>query len=80
MEPSDKRISFKNQFAKLYPFKSEKIKSLEEPPLVDAAIMCLARHVTLPLDYVVSFRDVLDRRVDVDLEKIYTLAGGACNL
>lgn len=74
----DKKMMLKNRFTKLYLFKTEKEKVLEEPPVVDAAHMLLARHVTLPLDDAVSFKDVLDRRVDVDLKKIYTLAGGAC--
>lgn len=74
----ENKASLKNNFSKLYPFKKEDVKVLEEPPVVYVALMRLARHVMLPLDDAVSFRDVLDRCIDLDLKKIYLLAGGAC--
>ena len=40
--------------------------------------MRLARHVTLPIEDAVSFRDVLDRKIDLELKKAYSTAGGAC--
>lgn len=43
---------------------------------VNAALMRLARYVTLLLDDVVSFTNVLGR--NVDLEKVYLTAGWAC--
>lgn len=50
---------------------------MEHPPKVDAALMRLARHVTLPLEDAVSFRDVLDRKIDQDLKRSFSLAGWA---
>lgn len=40
----------------MYPFRKEDVRHPENPPVVDAALRRLARHVTLPLDDVVSFR------------------------
>lgn len=37
----DRKFSFKNHFATLYPIRYEDVKNLEEPPVVDAAIMYL---------------------------------------
>lgn len=47
-------------------------------PTVDASVMRLARNITLPLEDAVSFRDVLDHRIDSDLKKVYQATGGAC--
>lgn len=74
---ADKIASSSARIAKLYPFKGSDVKRLEHPPKVDAALMRLARHVTLPLEDAVSFRDVLERRIDVDLKRIFSLAGVA---
>lgn len=41
------------------------------------ALMRLAKHVTLPMEDAVTFKDVLDRRTDQDLKKIFLMAGGA---
>lgn len=65
----EKNTFFWSRLAKLYPFKKEDVQCLEDPPVVDTALMRLARHVTLPLDDAVSFKDILDRRVDLDLKK-----------
>ncbi|XP_073485058.1 LOW QUALITY PROTEIN: uncharacterized protein [Aquarana catesbeiana] len=70
---TDKKSSMSNKTSRLYPFKSEEVKCLE-----NAALMHLAKHVTLPLEDAVSFRDGLERRIDQDLKKIYGLAGTAC--
>lgn len=51
------------------------MKNLEDLVVVNAALMLLARHVTLPLDDAVTFKDILDRLADVDLKKIYILDG-----
>lgn len=40
--------------------------------------MRLARHVTLPMDDAVSFKDPLDRRMDADIKRAYTAAGNTC--
>lgn len=58
--------------------KKEDVKHLEDPSIVDAALMRLARNVTLPLGNAVSFKYIIDRRVDLDVKMIYTVAGGAC--
>lgn len=40
--------------------------------------MRLARHVTLPIEDVLTFRDFLVWRIDLDLKKAYSAAKGAC--
>ena len=45
---------------------------------MDAALMRLVKHVTLPLEDTVSFKDALDRKIDTDLKRIYITAGMAC--
>lgn len=74
----ERKNSMTSKMARLYPFKEEEVKHLEASPLVDAAVMRLAKHVTLPLEDTVSFRDPLDRRLDSDLKRIYLNAGMAC--
>lgn len=39
--------------------------------------MWLARHVTLPIEDAVTFKDVLDRRVDHDFKCVFLMAGAA---
>lgn len=41
-------------------------------------MMRSVRHVILPLEHMVSFRDVLNRRIDSDLKRVYLTAGMAC--
>lgn len=74
----EKKISLSNRLTKLYPLKEPKVSLLVSPPVVDASLMRLARHVTLPIEDAVTFRDVLDRKVDTDLKRVYLIAGGAC--
>lgn len=73
----EKKSSMSSKTSRLYPFKSE-VKSLENTPLVDAALMRLAKHVTHLLEDAVSFKDGLERKIDLDLKRIYRLAGMAC--
>lgn len=77
-ERSDKRSSLTNRLTKMYPLKESKAKSLMNAPVVDSSLMRLARHVTLPIEDAVSFRDVLDRKLDLELKKAYSTAGGPC--
>lgn len=77
-EKVDRKVSPVNRFNCMYPFKTEDMHSLETPPLVDAAVMRLACHVTLPMDDAVSFKDPLDRRMDPDIKRAYIAAGNAC--
>lgn len=42
---------------------------LEGSPVVDAAVVRLAKNVTLPLEDSTSFKAPLDRRMDLDLKK-----------
>lgn len=51
---------------------------MEVAPLVDEAVIKLARHVTLPVDDAVSFKDISERKIGTELKKIYTSAGSAC--
>lgn len=46
--------------------------------MVDAALIKLAIHVKLSLDDTITFKNVLDRRVDLDLKKIYLMVGRTC--
>lgn len=51
---------------------------MDTPPVVDAAVVRLAKNITLLMEDSASFRDPLDRKIDLDLKKAYQLAGGAC--
>lgn len=72
-----RKSSLSNRFSKMYPFKEE-VPWLETPPLVDAAVIRLARQVTLPMNDAMTVKDALDRRMDNDIRKVYTPAGSAC--
>lgn len=74
----DRRPIAFNRFNKLYPLAESDAQLFDSMPSVDASIMRLARNTTLPLEDAVSFRDVLDRKIDSDLKKAYQAAGGAC--
>lgn len=74
----ERKNSLISKVAKMYPFKNEEVKHLESAPLIDAALMRLVRHVTLPLEDTVSFKDGLERKIDTDLKRIYITAGMAC--
>lgn len=70
----EKKTSLSNRLAKLYPLKEPNVNPLVSPPVVDSSLMCLARHVTLPIEDAVTFKDVLDRRIDLDLKRAYLSA------
>lgn len=74
----DKKTSLNNRIAKLYPLREPMVNPLISAPVVDSSLMRLARHVTLPIEDAVTFRDVMDRKIDLDLKKAYSAAGGAC--
>lgn len=40
--------------------------------------MHLARYVTLTIEDSVTFRDVLDRKINLDLKRAYSAVGGTC--
>ncbi|XP_068105319.1 solute carrier family 2, facilitated glucose transporter member 6 isoform X2 [Hyperolius riggenbachi] len=77
-ESPEKKPSLLNKWSKLYPLSEKEASSLMSTPAVDASISDLAKHVTLPMDDSVSFKDPLERRIDADLKKIYMNAGGSC--
>lgn len=77
-ERSDKQASLTNRLTKMYPLKESKVNSFMNAPVVDSSLMRLARHVTLPIEDAVSFRDVLDQKLDLELKKAYSTAGGTC--
>ena len=54
--------------------------SLDSPPTVDAAVVRLAKNVTLPMEDSSSFKDLMDRKIDLDLRKAYQAAGTASHL
>lgn len=66
MDRTDRRPALQNCFSNLYLFKVEDTKHLDTPPIVNAVLMCLASHVTLPIENAVSFKDILDSRIDQD--------------
>lgn len=76
-ERSDNRSNLNNRLEKLYPLKEPNVNPPIHPPVVDASLMCLVRNITLPIEDAVTFRDVLDRKIDLDLKKAYCTAGGA---
>ncbi|XP_068136407.1 lamina-associated polypeptide 2-like [Hyperolius riggenbachi] len=76
-EKLDKKPPLNNRMTKLYPMKPKNTKSLDNPPTVDASVTRLAKHITLPRDNVASFKDVMEKKMDSELKKIYTLAGSA---
>lgn len=73
----DKKTSMSSRTSRLYAFKAEQVKYLENTALVDAALMRLAKCVTLPLVDALSFKDGLETRIDQDLKRIYGSAGMA---
>lgn len=74
----EKKTGLSNRLSKLYPLKEPNVNPLISPPVVDSSLMRLARHVTLPIEDAVTFKDVLDRKIDLDLKRTYLSAGGAC--
>lgn len=74
----DRKPLLSNRFAKMYPFKEEEVHLLDKAPLVDCAVIRLARHYTLPMDEAVSFNDASGRKIDMELKKTYTSARSAC--
>lgn len=74
-QKTEKKTSLNNRLPKLYPLKEPNVNLLSAP-VVDALLMRLARHVTLPIEDAVTFRDVLDRKID--LNRAYSAAGGTC--
>lgn len=72
----DRKKSLSSKTSRLYPFKAKDVKHLENAPLVDAALMRLAKHVSV--EDAMSFKDGLERRIDQDLKRIYEFAGIAC--
>lgn len=61
----DRKPSLSNRFEKMYTFKEEEVQAWEEPPLVDTVVIRLARHVTLPMNDAVFFKDVSERKIDI---------------
>ena len=47
---TERKNALISKVSKMYPFKREDVKHLESAPLVDAALMRLVKHVTLPLE------------------------------
>ncbi|XP_068118214.1 polycystin-1-like [Hyperolius riggenbachi] len=75
---TDKKAPLLNRMTKLYPLEGNLIPQLETPPTVDAAVMRLAKHVTLPLEDSVSFKDPLDRKMDSELRRAHINIGAVC--
>lgn len=74
-QKSVKKSCFTSRLSKL-PLKEPKINILLSAPMVDASKMHLAWHVTLPMEYAVTFKDDLDCKMDLDLKKAYTATAG----
>lgn len=78
MSEPDKKTSLNNRLAKLYALKEPNVNPLVFAQVVDALLMRLARHVTLPIEDTLTLRDVLDRKTDLDLKRAQSAAGGTC--
>lgn len=46
--------------------------------MVDVEVVRLAKNVTLPMEDSAFFKDIMDRKIDLDLKKAYQAAGAAC--
>lgn len=44
----------------------------------NVSLQRLARHITLPLEETVSFKDSMEQKADLKLKKIFTTAGVSC--
>lgn len=77
-EKPERIAKIQNRFTKLYPFNPLDASFWESVPRIDAALQCLARHVSLLLEDSSTFRDLMDRKTDAGLKNIYTVAGAAC--
>lgn len=67
-----------NWLNKLHSLAEEDAALIYHLPVVGAAVVRLAKNVTLPMADSTSCKDPLDRRIDIDLKKAYQTAGGAC--
>lgn len=74
---TDKKLSL-GRLNKLYPLPESGTQSLNSMPVVDASVVRLAKNITLPMEDSASFKDPLDRRIDLDLKRSYLAAGAAC--
>lgn len=53
-------------------------KEIFTPLVVDEAVIKLTKNVTLPMEDSATFKDILERRIDLDLRNVYLLAGAVC--
>lgn len=47
-------------------------------PVVDALLVRFVKNIILPLEDWASFKDPLDRQINLDLKRSYLAAGAAC--
>ncbi|XP_040186348.1 uncharacterized protein LOC120936046 [Rana temporaria] len=73
----DKKFSL-TRLNKLYPLPESGTQALNSMPVVDASVVRLAKNVTLPMEDSTSFKDPIDRRIDLELKRSYLAAGAAC--
>lgn len=55
----------------MYPLHDADVAALDTPPVVDTVGVCLVKKVTLPMADSDAFKDAIDRRIDLDLKKVY---------
>lgn len=63
----------------LYPLAETDTQSLDLMPVVDAAVVRLAKNITLPMEDSASFKDPLARRINADPTRGYMASGAACH-
>lgn len=61
----------------MYPLLTKDAELWDSTPKVDTSLQRLTHHITLPLKDSVSCKDLMDRGIDIDLKRMYTLAGVA---
>lgn len=66
----DRRPASQNRLNKLYPLRPLDSESWDLPLKVDASLQHLAKHITVPLEEMASFKDSMERRADSDLKKV----------
>lgn len=52
--------------------------ALDTPMVADAAVIRLAKNIALPMEDLATFKNIMDRRINLDLRKLYQVAGAAC--
>lgn len=77
MEENRKKI-LPQSFGKAVPTLRHGLAMLDSPQVVDGAVVRLAKYITLSMEDLTSFKDCLNRWMDLNLKKAYQMVGNAC--